>query len=277
MELKDWIDLVGAIGSVAVAVVTGVLAWATYRMAKDTHEAVVAAKGEANQADRHHRENLRPFCVLEFESSDTRQYPFGDDFAPRPPPPDGMTLHSMGKKNISIEGRLTNKGLGPAKDIVVYLNWGGSIEGQAYWLTHPVVACGIIAAGESINVNVDISEHNVASVVKDGQRVPTQLLDFIAQDASEVVLRYRDIFENTFRTVHARGFPQNILADVAAASGDKEQEAKQSTRQDRPTPVFLTEEQPWQTLADIPAPPPNWPEAVDFDPATFPIGLQGAG
>lgn len=170
-----------------------------------------------------------------------------------------------GKEYISISGRLVNKGLGPAKEVVVYLNWGSSIEGHAYWLTHPVVVCGAIGAGEAIEIDVHILAQNIATGVEDGRRVPTQLLKFVANDAYEVVLRYRDIFDDFFRTVQAKGFPQNLPVEIAVAGGNKALEAQQSSRQNIPTPIFLKGEQPWLTLADMPQPPLGWLDSTASD------------
>jgi hypothetical protein len=271
MEAKDWIDLASAIGSVIVAVGTGALAWATFRLAKFTKATVADAEKALKQADEHHQENLRPFCAIEFSWSD-RAKPFGAEFPPFPSGVGPGQIPITGKPHISIKGRLYNKGLGPAKNVVVYLNSGNSVDdngksvnGRAFWLTHPVVVCSIISAGESIELDITISEQNIATVVKDGGRIPTQLLEFVANDAYEVVLRYQDIFDKPFRAVHAKGFPQNLPVETAVAGGDTALEAQQSSRQNVPTPVFLKGEQPWSTLADMRQPPPGWLGSVEID------------
>lgn len=257
METKDWIDLAGAVGSVVVALGTGFLAFATFRLAALTKATVEDAENGLRQAEKHHRENLRPFCVIFFKHSSLLT-PFGNEFALQPAVTTSAGLRFPGKKHISIRGRLLNKGLGPAKDVVVYLNCGSSIDengrdfnGGACWLSHPVVVSGIIGAGEAIDIDISISEQNAASTIVGGQPSPTQTLEGIAQDTYDVVLRYQDIFDNPFRTVHAKGFPQNLSIDLAVASGDRELEAKKATRPNRPTPVFLKGEQPWRTMADI--------------------------
>ena len=257
MDLKEGVDLAGAVGSVAVAIVTGVLAWATFRMAKYTldvakftRDAVTESRDEAQLEERRHQENLRPYCVIEFAGADER-HPFGANFTPMAAFA-AMYPSTPPKPEILIKGRLMNKGLGPATNVVVYLNKFSSIEGTAYWLTHPIVVSGIVGAGESVDVNVEVMPHNVAMKTVGGAPLPPQVLETVAVDTQEVVLRYRDVFGKTFRTVHARGFPQNLALDVAVAAGDRELRAKQSTRQNRPTPVFLTDEQPWLELADMP-------------------------
>ncbi len=247
MGLGDWLSLAVAVGTGLLAVATFGLTWFTWRTAQEAKEGL-------KQADRHHQENLRPFCVIEFWDVNV-QNPFGSDFTIRTAIPGPEYRAGDDKPYISIRGRLVNKGLGPAKNIVVYLNSGSSVEGQAYWLTHPVVVCGLLAGGENIEIDVPIQEHRVATTVAEGRRVPTQALEWVARDAYEVILRYRDIFENPFRTVHARGFPQNLAVEVAIAGGDLKREEVLATRQDKPTPVFLEGEQPWRTLADMPHPP----------------------
>lgn len=257
MKLEEWLSLAVAVGTGLLAMATFGLTWFTWRTAQETKEGL-------KQADRHHQENLRPFCVIEFWDVNV-QNPFGSDFTMRTAIPGPQYRAGDEKPYISIRGRLVNKGLGPAKDIVVYLNSGSSVGGQAYWLTHPVVVCGLLAAGESIEIDVPIREHRVATTVAGGQRVPTQALEWAARDAYEVVIRYRDIFENPFRTVHARGFPQNLTVEVAIAGGDVKKEKVLAARQDKPTPVFLEGEQPWRTLADMPQPPVGWLGSVDLD------------
>ena len=261
--LKEWSDL-------AVAICTGLLAAATFLLAWFTKRTASEAREGLEQADRHHRENLRPFCVIEFIDVDN-QNPFGRSFYRQ----FGLDYKSgPADREVRIKGRLVNKGLGPAKDVVVYLNWGSSIGGQAYWLTHPVVVCGLIAANEALEIDVPIPEHRVATTIAGGQRVPTQVLEWAARDTYEVVLRYRDIFENSFRTIHARGFPQNLPVEVAIAGGDAEKEKTLAARQDRPTPVFLKGEQPWRTVADMPQAPQAWLEAIDPSLESPPLALD---
>lgn len=255
MSLDNWLSL-------AVAVGTGLLALATFGLTWFTRKTAQEAKDGLKQADKHHQENLRPFCMIEFWDVND-QNPFGSDFTIRTAIPGQLYRDGDNKPYISIRGHIVNKGLGPAKDIVVYLNSGSSVGGQAYWLTHPVVVCGLLAAGESTEIDVPIQQHHVATTVAEGRRMPTQGLEWVARDAYEVILRYRDIFENPFRTVHARGFPQNLAVEVAIAGGDVKREAVLATRQDKPTPVFLEGEQPWQTLADMPHPPAGWLGLVD--------------
>lgn len=261
--LKEWSDL-------AVAVCTGLLAVATFLLAWFTQRTAGEAREGLEQADRHHRENLRPFCIVEFTGVDN-QHPFGQNFYRQL----GFDYKSgPADREVRIKGQLVNKGLGPAKDVVVYLNLGSSVGGQAYWLTHPVVVCGLIAANEAIEIDVSIPEHQVATTIAGGQRVPTQVLEWAAKDTYEVVLRYKDIFENSFRTVHARGFPQNPPVEAAIASGDTEKEKTLAIRQDRPTPVFLKGEQPWRTVAEMPQPPQDWLGAIDQNPVSLPLALD---
>ncbi len=136
VNLKEVIDLIGAIGSATVAIMTGVLAWATFCLANFTKATVADAKKAIDQADQHHKENLRPLCLIEFSSANSMN-PFGYNFNIRTSTPGPQYRSSDDKPYISITGRLVNKGLGPAKDVVVYLNMGSSVDGRAYWLTHP--------------------------------------------------------------------------------------------------------------------------------------------
>src|SRR5271163_4944478 len=119
MTVADWINVALAVVTTLMAGGTVYLAWYTRNLARETAEGI-------EQAERHHQEDLRPFCIIEF-SSPTDQDPFGIDWntnsrlaeAKRrveesPPPAD----------TIAIRGELRNKGKGLAKDVVVYLNNG---------------------------------------------------------------------------------------------------------------------------------------------------------
>ena len=74
MTPGDWINAVVALATVGMAGATYYLARATGQLATDT-------AGATAQADRHHQENLRPFCVMSFSDA-SEAAPFGSDFAP---------------------------------------------------------------------------------------------------------------------------------------------------------------------------------------------------
>jgi hypothetical protein len=251
---KEWLDIISTVASFAVAVGTGILAWATFNMAKYTLEvakltrtAVDETKEGLKQADKHHQENLRPFCVIEFDDVDN-QHPFGSHFGRQM----GFDYKSgPAAREIRIKGRLHNRGLGPATSVTVYLNWGSSIESKACWLTRPVVVCGVIGVDETMEqIDIEIPETAIMPVVVDGKWAPTQALEFVAHDAYEVVLLYKDVFGNKFRTVHSRGFLQNLPLELAAVGGNREKQQILATRPTKPAPVFLKGEQEWWTLAD---------------------------
>jgi len=106
MTTADWINVVLTFVTTLMAVGTFCLAWYTRNLAK--------------QAERHHQEDLRPFCVINFKYP-TNQDPFGIDWSSNSglaeakmrgeesPPPAGT---------IAIRGELRNKGKGLAKDVV---------------------------------------------------------------------------------------------------------------------------------------------------------------
>ena len=75
MMVSDWINSVVAVATVFMAAGTFYLAYATHKLAKDTAEGT-------EQTERHHQENLRPFCVVLFRDQ-TEQHPFGVEFDPR--------------------------------------------------------------------------------------------------------------------------------------------------------------------------------------------------
>lgn len=232
---------VAVVGGAVVPAATLALAAATVYLARYTRDV-------SRQADRHHQENARPFCGIEFDHMDASN-PFGREFPPKPPVVIGAIRHP-GRNSIRICGRLYNKGTGPAKDVHVHLNQGSSFDGSAVWLTRPVVAAPVLGVAEEMPIDILIEEEDVMPFVNEGKWIPTQVFHAIARDAYEVVVSYNDVFENPFRTVHPRGFPQDIGYEVAAISGDREKQKALATRPNRASAVFLKDRQPWFTLAD---------------------------
>jgi hypothetical protein len=248
MAITDWINGTLAIATVLMAAATVYLARYTQRLAKDTADGI-------KQAERHHQEDLRPFCVIDFDYR-TDQDPFGIDWngnhrlveartsGAEKPPPVGT---------ISLRGDLRNKGKGLATDVVVYFNMRrGQGDDYVFRLTCPVVASGLVGAEQAIKIDVAITDRDIMPVWNGTAWQPTQPnVTFIPMDGDEVVLEYKDVFGNVFRTVHPRGMWQDPLADLAAIA-DKAKQHEMMIRQNRPTPIFLTGRQSVKTLADFP-------------------------
>lgn len=249
MSAGDWINSIVAIATVVMAGATYCLANVTRRLAKDTADAT-------KQADRHHQENRRPFCVITFPDA-SQQLPFGPDFDPklrRQRDLAGVMDRQVSTPCILVHGELQNKGDGPARDVFVYLNARlGEGEDGAVRLTRPVLASGLIAAGETAAIEVQITERDIMHVWNGEKWNPTQAFHAIAGQAYEVVLEYKDVFGNPFRTVHPRGIWTNPVPNV----GDPAVRAQMMVRSDRPSPIFLTGTQAVRTLADVPVPPPT--------------------
>lgn len=68
--------------SMWTTIVTGLLAIATGAMAFYTRGLASKTAAGVEQTDRHHRENLRPYCVIKFDRA-SQNLPFGPEFAPR--------------------------------------------------------------------------------------------------------------------------------------------------------------------------------------------------
>jgi hypothetical protein len=109
MTAGDRINSVVAMATVVMAVATFYLANVTRSLAKDAAEGM-------RQAERHHQDNLRPFCVLEFADADA-QFPFGSGFEPRNYPMAllGAPDDRMPSAKVSVRGNLHNKGQGRQK------------------------------------------------------------------------------------------------------------------------------------------------------------------
>jgi hypothetical protein len=253
MTVENEINIGLAIVTALMAVATVYLAFWTHNLAKSTTHAI-------QQAERHHQESLRPLCVIEFFGAE-KGHPFGEEFDPRAPfGPDGS---EPPKAFISVRGELRNKGRGMAKDIVVYLNARlGEGEEGAYWLTRPVVVSGLIGAGETITIDVAITERDIMSVWNGVKWKPVQVFNAIAADAYEIVLQYKDVFGNFFRTVHPRGIWHDPISALARIS-DKAVQHDMMTRPTRAMPIFLTGKQSVRTFTDLsvlpfaPAVPPE--------------------
>ncbi len=243
MSAADWINAVLAFVTALMAGGTVYLAWYTRNLAKDTMAGI-------EQAERHHREDLRPFCVIEFaEASD--QNPFGRHFDRPTSSGDNM----QGQPSLLVFGSLHNKGKGPATDIVVYLNKRyGPGEKHVFRLTYPVVVSGLIGAEETIKINALIQAHNVMKTWKRSAGAPVQVFNAIASDTYEVVLEYRDVFGNFFHTVHPRGIWHDTLEDMAKTN-DKAKQHEMMARPNKPMPSFRAGKETMRTLDDIPAPP----------------------
>ena len=247
MTPGDWINMVVALASVVMAVATYYLARVTRQLATDTTDAT-------KQADRHHQEDSRPFCVIVFPDT-SREFPFGSDFDPETRRRKALmasaepTTHSPA---LYVRGELRNKGNGPAKDIFVYLNTRlGEGEENAFRLTRPVIASVLIGAGETAAIDVEIAEQDIMQTWNGEKWSPTQVLHAVAGQTYEVVLEYKDAFGNSFRTVHPRGIWTPPVPNI----GDPLVREKMMIRPDRPTPIFLTGTQPVRTLADVPTLP----------------------
>jgi hypothetical protein len=254
MTTTDWINAALTVATFLMVAGTVWLAWHTRNLAKDTAEGI-------KQAERHHQEDLRPFCVIDFKYA-TEQDPFGIDWGnnnriteammreeEKSPPPGGT---------IAIRGELRNKGKGLAKDVVVYLNKRlGRGEEHLYRLTRPVVVSGLIGAEEAVNIDVLVTERDVMQVRDGSGWRPFEIIQFIINDTYEVVLEYKDVFDNAFRTVHPRGLWHD-LADVAM-DDDSAQQREMMIGYNKPTPIFLAGKQAMRTAADINIPFPPQP------------------
>ena len=243
MTPGDWINVVVALASVVMAGATYYLARVTRQLATDTTDA-------AKQADRHHQEDSRPFCVIVFPDT-SRECPFGSDFDPETRRRKALIASAepvTQSPALYVRGELRNKGNGPAKDIFVYLNTRlGEGEEGAYRLTRPVVASDLIGAGETAPIDVEIAEQDIMQTWDGEKWSPTQVLHSVAGQTYEVVLEYKDAFDNTFRTTHPRGIWTPPILNI----GDPLVRERMMIRPNRPTSIFLTGTQTVRTLPDV--------------------------
>lgn len=252
MTLADGLNLALAVATVLMAGGTVYLALYTRSLAKETVAGI-------RQAERHHQEDLRPFCLIEFADAGNRN-PFGRHFD---------RLATSGDKDprgpgLLVFGSLHNKGKGPAVGVAVYLNMRRGLgEEHAYRLTRPVVVSGLVGAEETIKIDALIQEQDVMKTWNGSTWVPVQAFSAIADDTYEVVLEYKNVFGNFFRTVHPRGIWANTVED-ATKINDKAKQHEMMARPNRPMSIFLTGRQAMRTPADFlfvsSGPPPIAPE-----------------
>ncbi len=108
MTTGNWINAVLALSTTVMAVVIGYLASCTHKLAKDTVSGI-------RQAERHHQEDSRPFCIIEFANADATS-PFGTAFQRQRAMTAMYPSASGADAALVIDGRLSNKGRGPATD-----------------------------------------------------------------------------------------------------------------------------------------------------------------
>lgn len=226
------------------AIGTGLLAIATFVLAQKT-----AAGNE--QSDRQHKENLRPYCLIQFDRA-LNQVPFGPDFQPRK----GRLAGPVGqefwlettKDFISINARLFNKGLGPAKTISLYLNKRiGSGEDDVIRLTTPKLVAPILAPNESLPISILIgyeADIMLKKRVEGNPNLPEEekleaLID-TARQTAEVVIEYQDVFDGYYRTVHPNGVWMDFAGDIATHQDTPAGAQEILERPDRRPPVFLS-------------------------------------
>lgn len=245
MSIADWINLALTVVTTLMATGTFCLAWYTRNLAKDTAEGI-------KQAERHHQEDLRPFCLIDFKYP-TNQDPFGIDWnsnsrlaeaknSGQESPPSAGT--------IAVRGELRNKGKGLAKDVVIYLNKRlGRGEEHAYRLTRPVVVSDLIGAEDAVKIDICITERDVMQVRDGSGWRPFETIQFIINDTYEIVLEYTDVFDNVFRTVHPRGLWHD--GTEAHLMDDEAQQHWMMNRTQQPHAAFLAGKQAMRTAADI--------------------------
>jgi hypothetical protein len=230
MTIENWIDLVLTIVAGASAAVTAFMAIKTRDLATYTKKLADETRETIDQAERHHRESLRPLCVTKFPANSPGAFL-------------GMTQTTYAENGrdlpgIQISGNLTNKGLGPALEIHFYITNGGG-----YRLTYPIFLQEALGPGEDCPIDFVINPRTLIGTYHDDGQGDTWRADFgpefILQDGYYVIISYKDVFSTEFSTIYARGRPQNIDDDIKAIT-DPEVRRKQRNTLHYPAPVFRT-------------------------------------
>lgn len=214
---------------------TGALAFATFLLALFTWKMAKRTAASIAQQERHHRDRMRPYCILTFENSDERCV-FGKQFY--------NTAHG---EKIQIRGKIDNKGGGPARDVSLYLNARrGASEDDVYRLTRMKYISGLIGADESAPVDILLSNADIITEADGFTEHKTASFSQLTNDCYEVVLQYRSVLDgsdNIFRTIHPKGIYQ---------TGIEPPSAEMATRPLKPMPIFLVGAQSIRTLNDVP-------------------------
>ena len=112
MDLADSIGVVTALGTLILAAVTGAMAWSTSKMARKTADL-------ADQADRHHRDNLMPVCEVCVPPNKPRAVlAWCED--PQSHPPSFFEIRIPSNESQDAV-KIQNIGLGPALNVKVVL------------------------------------------------------------------------------------------------------------------------------------------------------------
>ncbi len=244
MTIGDWINSI-------VALATAAMAFVTWRMAAYTRDLAKETNNGLEQAERHHQEALKPYCVIEFTNSDP-SHPFGYDFNTKQTKQYGNARSpqpSFDSMTICIAGQLCNFGKGPAKDVYCYLNSRrGAGDQDVYPLTHKILASGMLGAESASPTVITIVSADVIHLDSPNGTKYVQSFDLVPNDTYEVVLEYRDVFGNVFRTVH----PREIWETPTTVPHRTEEEIMRAMalHPNRPAPRFESGAEPYLTPAD---------------------------
>jgi len=74
----------------------------------------------------------------------------------------------------------------------------------SFKLTSPVLVSGLVGAGETVAIDVQITDRNIMSMLERRQWIPTQVFHAITGESYEVVLEYKDVIGNSFTSARLR-------------------------------------------------------------------------
>ena len=236
--------LVSEFANIVVALGTASLAVATWRLSDKTARSVEQQERSLEQQERHHRDMIRPYCTMAFDGAD-RETPFGVNFLGGT---NGQSRESPDRgPYLRIKGTITNKGFGPAKHVVVYLNMRRGTEVTR--LTRPRVVIDLLAANTAdASVDIRLMDDDVMKTFRtaDNEQQPrwheTTDISAVANDAYEVVLEYKNVFDDSYRTVYAKGIQQDMTKDILNIH-DKGYQDEVAIRIHEPLPLFLVGQQ----------------------------------
>ena len=200
--------------TVLLAIATGALAYYTYKMAKstkkaleqnaqlvaETHELVRSNKILVESEERHHQENLMPFCVIEPtepEIGDIGRKMFADDVGRLNQTVDIFIAH--------LSAKISNKGNGTALNVKIkfYVNCS----------TTPIITnVGAITSGEYYSLYKGKRHLVPMKVYIDKKGLWADNLTRIINSDWVICLTFEDVFGNQFYSIHKKD-TENIFVE----------------------------------------------------------------
>ncbi len=175
-----------AVATFVLAAATAFLASFTWWLARSTKQVVEQNKLLIEMEDRHHADNLRPYCVLEI--IDLNRYNWGSTLFSA----EHVWTGAHGPY-VMLNCRIVNKGLGPALDVCVGIKTVDESKHVGFMLS-------ILAAGDKFSINQP--EYEVPEMIPFFVDLPPPFEKNL-QPGVGLYIEYKDMFGKLWRSDHS--------------------------------------------------------------------------